>query len=108
MKIVVGHWYVEADKGQRLFCAAADDVSIGLSYHPDSPIAVRVTVEDFRLFYVLDLRAALWNLLDIVGAPPERNLAGDITAEHHLRLGEAVSDAECALHAYDSKAKPSP
>lgn len=106
MKIVVGTWYVESDKGQRLFCAAADDVSVGLSYHPDSPIAVRVSTEDFRIFFVLDLRTALWNLLDIVGSSPQRNEAGDVTAEHYQRLGEAVMDAECALHAFDSKTAP--
>jgi hypothetical protein len=99
MKPVVGNWYVEADKGVHLYCAAVDDSSVGLSYHPDSPIAVRVTTEDFPIFFVHNIKTALRNLLDVIGAPPERNDAGDVTLEHHQRLGEAVANAERAFTA---------
>lgn len=97
MKPVQGTWYVEADKGQRLFCASVDEKSVGLSYHPDSPIAIRATIEDFPIFFVHTTSTALQNLLDIIEAPPERNAAGDVTLEHHHRLGEAVTEANQAL-----------
>ena len=97
-----GKWYIETDKKVRLFCVETDSTSIGLSYGPGSPIAVRVTRGDFPIFFheaPPDVRKALRNLLDVIGAAPERNDAGDVTAEQYQRLGRAVEEAEAALAA---------
>lgn len=100
MQPIAGNWYIETDKNVRLYCVETDAVSIGLSYGPGSPIAVRVTPVDFGIFFheaPPDVRTALRNLLDVICAPPERNEAGDVTLEQHQRLGRAVQDAEAAL-----------
>lgn len=99
MAPTVGNWYIETDKKVRLYCVEADAGSVGLSYDVRSPIAVRVKPEDFQTFFreSLDVHTALRNLLDVIGAPPERNAAGDVTSEQYHRLGEAVLDAELAL-----------
>ncbi len=51
MRATIGGWYLETDKGTRLYCRESDAESVGLSCRPDSPIAIRVKPGDFEIFF---------------------------------------------------------
>lgn len=52
-KPIPGRWYVEDDKGVRLYCVGVSDGHVDLSYRPGDPIAVWPRLEDFALFFTL-------------------------------------------------------